>query len=444
MNTALALASPAAALVSSRVFPVLLGGKGRVEAGLVMLGKRAVRKGLAALTWSWGKPTTRREHLALDRACACDPGCSGCRMVTRVPLTLVGDPPQYAGWRFLAALEHLDGENLVRAVGEEPVPTAFRSRGPACDHCKVKRRRGDTFVLKHEDGRVMQVGSTCIADFLGSDDAGKLAAQASYFGMASDMAEGGCGDEGFGGGNSGSGEVDLLSFLAYAAWAVRKVGWVSRTAAREKGEDDNATADHAWRWLTDKEAAKKAEVEIADEDSALAASAAGWAEQLSDAAIDADSGDYLHNLRAVARTGLASKKRAGIAASMIVAYQREVAKAREAADRAAARALLPLADSHVGEVKKRGTWDVVLVFVTGYESRYGYTTVLRFEVEATGQTITWKASDSGVTRADAGKRYALTGTVKKHDVYREQKQTLVTRCKLVEKAATPLLTQGGN
>ena len=82
MNTAIVLTPPAAALVSSRVFPVLLGGKGRVEAGLVMLGKRAARKGLVPLTWSWGKPTTRREHVAQGFPCADMPGGIPCPVIS--------------------------------------------------------------------------------------------------------------------------------------------------------------------------------------------------------------------------------------------------------------------------------------------------------------------------------------------------------------------------
>jgi uncharacterized membrane protein (UPF0127 family) len=84
----------------------------------------------------------------------------------------------------------------------------------------------------------------------------------------------------------------------------------------------------------------------------------------------------------------------------------------------------------VGTIGKRETFDVILDFVTGYETQYGYTTVLKFRT-VEGATIVWKASNTDVDRSDVGKSYKLTGTVKSHDDYKGQKQTMVTRSKLV-------------
>jgi hypothetical protein len=240
----------------------------------------------------------------------------------------------------------------------------------------------------------------------------------------------------------------LADYLPVVAWFVRSVtyGWVPRSKATDVGSP--ATADLAWIVMVDSGEARKLGLDVSDEDKATAAAAEAWAESLSDATVDAERGDYLHNLRAVARTGLVTGRTAGIAASMIVAYQRHVARERELAE-SAQRVRV---DAYVGAVKQRVTFGlpqavgkkgkplkgapvvlstdpVWLEAVIGYESRFGYTTVVKFR-SAEGHLLVWKSHDTGVTRADVGKRYTLSGTIKAHGLYNEVKQTVLTRCEV--------------
>lgn len=409
---------------SPRTFHVLLGNKSRVEAALIALNKRAARKHLPELSWSWGKPVTAKE-LVPHHEYGWKAECSA--QVSRIPLTLIGETPKYAGWSFVAALQHLDGENIVRALPGETLPETYRTRGSACDHCNQVRRRNDTYVCRHDDGRFVQVGSTCVADFLGSDDAGRIAAQCSLLAEARGLAEGGC--EGFG---NASDDRTIEEYLPFVAYFVREQGWVSRTTARERGEEGRATADQGWFLLTGRDSKTRDECakvacEITKDDEELAASAASWAESLPDFVVDAEKGDYLHNIRAAARTGLVTRRTAGIIASIVVAYQRHLGREREKAERAAR----PELDAYLGMIGKRETWSVVLDFVTGYETGYGYTTVLKFRT-AEGGCLVWKATNTEISRSDVGKRFTLTGTVKKHDEYKGKKQTILSRCKAVE------------
>jgi hypothetical protein len=423
---ALSLVSVAVAS-NARTFPVLLSRLAGVVAGLEALAKRATRKGLTPVAFAVGKAYTTREHVNAGTRCDTLSGllCSGCANVARVPLTLTGDAPHFEGWTFLAALQHLDGENIVRAVPGEDVPAMYRNRGPACDHCKVVRLRNDTFVVRHDNGRTVQVGSTCVRDFLGGTaEADKLAGQATMLAQARGIAEGGCEGEGFGG--SSSGDSMLSSFLPVVAWCVEAQGWVSRTKAREEG--GSATADRAWTYLGNKREAEKAGVNVTDAHTALAMSAEFWAEHLTDAEVDAEKGEYLHNLRAVARTGLVTFRSSGIAASMVTAYQRFIGRQRQATERAAR----PVSE-HIGTVGKRETFTARLDFVTGYETQYGYTTVCKFVTDA-GHVLVWKASSTDLARDDVGKVYTVTGTVKVHGEYKGQKQTGLTRCKVAVKA----------
>jgi hypothetical protein len=443
MNAAVATES------TGRVFNVLLWKREYVEAALVGLAKRAVRKGLTPVSWSWGKAFTTRHHTR-DSVCV-GPGCGGCEDVARLPLTLVGEVPHYAGWRFIAALEHLDGENITRTIEGEKLPREYRTRGPVCDHCQVSRRRSDTYVLQHVDGRFVQVGSTCIDDFLGCDYAGKLADAASLLAVAYGIA--GDGEEGPNEGMGGSRQRDfpLTEYLPLVSWAVEVMGWVSRRAARE--QDSEATADASWTFMLNPRAAREAKVEVTADHGATALAAAEWAENLTDAEVDAESGDYLHNLRAIARNGYVNTKSAGLAASMIVAYQRHLARERRRNERAAG-----FVDAYVGEVGKRVTFGlppklgkrgkllkgapvvlsasaVILDFVTGYDTDFGYMTVCKFK-SAEGALLVWKSTSVGLSREDVGKRYLVAGTIKTHSEYKGAKQTILSRCTLTPEEAT--------
>src|SRR5271156_428292 len=204
-------------------YEILLAARSRVESALSTLAKKATRKGLTSLTWMWGKAYT--EEVVQETP-------SGERVnvkVERIPLTLVGETPKYQGWSFQAALQHLDGENITRSLPGVTLDKKFRTRGAVCDHCKYSRRRHETYVLEHEDGRTVQVGSTCISDFLGNDEAFRLAARATYLGAACALAEDGCQNYGLG----GQSDRTLEAYLPFVSWCVREKGWTSRTAARE-------------------------------------------------------------------------------------------------------------------------------------------------------------------------------------------------------------------
>ena len=70
---------------------------------------------------------------------------------------------------------------------------------------------------------------------------------------------------------------------------------------------------------------------------------------------------------------------------------------------------------------------VVLKSVRGMETRYGYTTLIKFEDEY-GNILDWWTSTD--VKAEVGNRVLLTGTVKSHNEYKGNKTTVVTRCKI--------------
>lgn len=105
-------------------------------------------------------------------------------------------------------------------------------------------------------------------------------------------------------------------------------------------------------------------------------------------------------------------------------------KQLEAAERvikqAAERAAQDRDSEYVGTVKERIEFEAVVVGVYGSEGFYGHTDIVKFR-DLSGNLFTWFAS--GYTELERGDRMSIKGTVKDHQLYRDIKQTILTRCK---------------
>lgn len=395
-------------MTSTTTINILLSNMSDVEKALLAISKRYKRKGFAPIEWTWGKAFTHKQVIE-----------EGGRHVdiARIPLTVPYELPHHDGWTFVATLEHIDNVNITYVVRGETLPPEYRDCGPSCQHCNMNRRRKDTYILRHDDGRLCQVGSTCLVDFLGCTDAMKLALAASMI-VEIDQA---CSDGGYG----DRGKVHALSiYLEYVAWSIRLKGWMSRTASKDR--DGQATADHVYEILAKPETRDAAQAEINQDDRDLAAAALAWVESLQEGDI---TSDYLYNLWAVSQRGFVNDRHMGLAASMIAAYQNHLAGERKKE--------IAKSQIHVGQIGSRETFEAQLDFLTHYDTQFGTITLVKFLTDD-GAALVWKASGyPGLTRDDMGKRCKIVGRVKAHEEYKDEKQTILTRCKveLMEAAA---------
>jgi len=85
---------------------------------------------------------------------------------------ILGDPLKVAGWKLVGVISYLEDKTSVvtRAPGYEgEIPERFWDSSPnLCEHCQTKRKRKECFILySEEENRFMQVGRSCLKDFLG-------------------------------------------------------------------------------------------------------------------------------------------------------------------------------------------------------------------------------------------------------------------------------------
>lgn len=348
-----------------------------------------------------------------------------------------GTAPKFNGWTLAATLQTMEmedgsAEGMLRCVPGIEVPRELANRLGDCDHCKAKRQRKDTYVVRHDSGEWKVVGSNCIKDFLGHNSPQALAQIAQYLIEIGQL----CGDaeeEGyFGGGMRKPTRFDVSMILCFAAAAIRVSGFCSRKRVRDAGELSGlyATADlvadilfaDPKRSEGDRKLLRKYASEEADGE--LAEAAREWARGHAES-----TNEYLYNLSLIARAASLEVRNFGLAASMISAYQRELVQRQE--NKTVAESV------HFGEEGKRGRFTLVFLGSTQFESegRFGgLRTICRFR-EGNGNMAVWFASGAPGIELTEGESYDVDATVKSHGEYRGKKQTMLTRVALhVEKA----------
>lgn len=74
----------------------------------------------------------------------------------------------YDGWDFIGKREvTAEGDVLVRGRDEDLDDVEAFGDSIVCDHCGRRQNRSKTYVVRDRDGQTLQVGSTCVQNFLG-------------------------------------------------------------------------------------------------------------------------------------------------------------------------------------------------------------------------------------------------------------------------------------
>ena len=332
-------------------------------------------------------------------------------------IELNGVAPIITDWSFVAALNHdHEGQgNIIRYTppfSEKDVDAKYRTVSPACDHCKLARKRNDTYVVRNtKTQEEKQVGRTCLGDFFGGTNPHNIAEYVQLLGNVGIIM-----DEAKNLGWSGSlahkpSFYPLLPLLARAAAVIRVNGkFVSGKAAYENGIPSTADVVRSHMWNPAgplAEVAKLYAPTLADEETAKAAIA--WA-----AEVDTTGSDYLWNIATIANAEMATVKEIGLAVSIVGVYLRNLADKPRAASQ------------YVGKVNDQITLTVRLDKIIPLQTSdlYKFT-------DTNGNSISWFCKGKGLGVIE-GATTTITGTVMKHEEFRGVKQTLLYRVSIVK------------
>lgn len=405
-----------------RVFAIPQPNMGKFEERLSKLVKRALKLGVEAPSWRM----VREEHKVLqvrtDREDEDGKPVMEEKLLLINHITVQHPKVVVADNEFVAMMEHTEEGNIIHSLPGKSVPAGYRDSIAYCDHCQVHRRRNNTFIVRHiTDGNYKQIGRNCLADYLGRD-AERYASAAELYYTVDELASASeMGD--YEGGMGGGEQYDMLdSYLSYVAEVIAHVGWLSRSAAKER-DGAQATADIAIFHMHPPMGVRRSDFLFtypteASKETAKAAIA--WCEELSDEEVK-DS-DYLHNIRVIARRGVVGYRQVGYAASIVSAYQRHLGelKLKER------QMLHP--SQYVGEEGERRLFHLLVEKVLTSEGPFG-ATAFHIMSDKDGNVFIWRSTGEVLK---AGEEYDLRGSIKRHQEYNGKKQTVLTRCEEVE------------
>jgi len=238
------------------------------------------------------------------------------------------------GWTLLGAIDRTHSDPVFYNAPESQIPASYRDSDGTCDHCNTNRRRKETFVLQHDDERVMQVGRNCLADFIADSDVKEILATYEWLQRAARLFD--CDDDDDIGHFP---EVEdctpLMQFLPMVSRCIRQAGWVSGSRARAYNEalDEDSSAgltstrNYALQQLTPLQSYEKrngvVRLKPEAEDYAVATAAIEWAAGLT------DNNDYQNNIRTIAKDNWFRARESGLAASIVGSHLRELDRLEE-------------------------------------------------------------------------------------------------------------------
>lgn len=308
------------------------------------------------------------------------------------------------GWNVLAHLEHMDGgRNVVTPIAHTgDIPSDWYAMPGNCEHCNSRRKRVKTYIVER-NGEHKQVGASCLKDYTGIIPQLAIAwAQVEEIVVNDVMAEGKLTDA-FGGVPPKA--YTVIEVVALAIDSIAEFGYC-------KANGMNPTKNRISKMLSDGVSpTTKAKQE--------AAAVCEYAKDYE------GTDDIIQNAKAVISSEYCKVKHFGRLAYLPLAVRKE--REREAAR--AKKAIEGAKSSYIGEVGKRITVELASGnLITSFETQYGTTMVYRF-IDTSDNAITWFASKC----IDCENIHSITGTIKEHREYNGEKQTIMTRCKIIER-----------
>lgn len=316
-------------------------------------------------------------------------------------------------WEFVATIEHAQPYNIIRSFREDiTVPEHYYTADTCCDHCKTRRTRKDTYIIRNtQTGEFKQVGKSCLLDFTNGLSAEGVAQYISWF---NNIISGQAPVPGF------KTYYNVTDVLAFAVEAVKMYGYrpsdwqestkevtvqqLKRFGGFEKREADGFNGDRPENY-TKAEAIQKFVVDMPVEFG------------------------YVTSLKAACSKVFCEWRDLGFIVSAVSCYN----KAQERGAKRAAEKKAAKKSSWVGTVGQRMQLNNLSVrLLTSWDGEFGYTYLYKF-IDEQGNIFTWKTgkwvSDTDEIAEDL--RVSLKGTIKNHSEYKGEKQTELTRCSII-------------
>jgi len=299
---------------------------------------------------------------------------------------------QSSGWEFICSLSHInEQECLIINFLEKPFPDKFKHSGSVCEHCWQNRKRNKTYILFNEqEGLYKQVGSTCLSEFFKTSSIDSLDKQLDFIEKSYETILS------FKNEDVGNPTFDLKDFLAKTLYEIETNGWMPKSKA--DGVERHPTYLNV---LNNYDS-----IECTNTNYSKAIDIISYIENLK------EESSYIENLKTIARLGFVEYKLIGLAASMPSIYNRSITSIKTSSD-------------YFGKPKDK--IKVILKFIrsASFGSNFGMVNLFTFE-DSNSNVFVWKTTT--YNEFVVGEKYQVCATIKEHNVYKDVKQTVLSRC----------------
>lgn len=305
------------------------------------------------------------------------------------------------GWTFIGVIDH--NEDVIFQIDNSINLETYRYRS-VCDHCKSKRIRNKTIILRNASGELKQVGSKCIKDFIGINLDSLVHMIISLDGHKY------LDDPDFIPYSSGSHDFhfELPEVLEIAIKHITKYGFSSRSHA-DAGMD---SATRIWSALFKGKTIENIAV------TGTAEECISWVKE------NTDTSSFWMNAKAVFRNGMVSFKTIGIVAAAVFFYLKNKEEQIVASENPS---------EHFGIPGMRLNLTLFKVFTKSVQietSYYEGTMYIHTFKDSDDNIFVWKTTSNSLLGFSDNEKVKVRCTIKEHDEYRGIKQTVLTRCKV--------------
>ena len=317
-------------------------------------------------------------------------------------------------WELLGTKERL-GDN---AIYKGNIPDDYKNNDFACEHCNTHRRRNKVAVIRNtEDGSIMQVGYTCLQDFIGRElgafgalikGIDEIVANQDYYGGFSY--------------SSGKGRYyNVNQYLAIAYNCIVNYGYIKPN--NDYYDNEITTPERISNAYSDKTDeyvdSDKVDTELID--------------KIKQAFYDfakSHPSDFNHNVCVVLQQTCVDCKYTKLLYFVPTFYLNKIKwEARKQEAEAKKQAFMAtLSNEYAGDVGDKITTEATVERVTGFDGQYGYMYVYNFK-DVQGRVLVWFTSKA--LDVNEGDTITIKGTIKKLSEYKGIKQTVLTRCKVM-------------
>lgn len=338
-------------------------------------------------------------------------------------LTITGKMPYLSGYTIRSILEHDDGDTtFITNIGDEAfvVPDRFmKDEKGYCNHCNTRRRRKKTIILeKSSSGELIQVGRSCLKDFISVSAENYLSVVESLHSLTNEIKDYSDRDDDLLTGIApGDLEVRLSDAFEAVSTIINHTGFVPSNG----GDHDSVpTKIVLEQYFFGKDCvAFQNEMEITDQDKKNAVEILDW---IRDSAVSNAESSFFFNLTQLIQSDLVKAKRFGYVAGAMSAFLRSKEKAKKAS--------IKFADSYLtDDIKKRIVLkSVEVVSVKTIDGYYGAMDLCTLKTQE-NHCLVWFSSNA--VSFKEGDVIDCKATIKDKKLYNGTHQTVLNRLTMI-------------